>query len=103
MINKLNQIAEWKKDNRFRGDNKVETYIVQKYIDNPCLIGGSFCKILTLLGKKFDLRVYLLVTSYQPLTAYLYRSGFARFSRRRFSNNPKDIDNACMSIHLQHF
>ena len=52
-------------------------------------------------GKKFDLRLYVLVTSYMPLTVWMYRSGFCRFSTKRYSkvvNSKGDIDNQLMHL-----
>lgn len=63
-----------------------EAYIVQRYIENPYLIGG----------KKFDIRTYALVSSFYPLVVYIHRNGFCRFSNEQFSMNPKDISNLCM-------
>ena len=57
-------------------------------MDNPYLVGG----------KKFDLRIYALVTNYSPLRVFLYRSGFARFTNTRFSMKKEDIANTY--IHL---
>ena len=55
---------------------------------NPLLIGG----------KKFDLRIYVLVTNYQPLTVYLYREGFGRFTHQRYSSNMEDLSNTFMHL-----
>ena len=82
LFRKLKDITDWKKEDYFHRDEDKdgtkeppETYVVQRYIDNPYLIGG----------RKFDIRIYVLVTSYVPLKVWLYRSGFARFSNTRFS------------------
>ncbi|CAK93295.1 unnamed protein product (macronuclear) [Paramecium tetraurelia] len=87
LFNKISQISQWKNQVKFNPENpSAESYIVQRYIADPLLIGG----------KKFDTRIYLLCTSYSPLTLYLYRTGFARFTHHRYDN--EDITNAY--VHL---
>lgn len=41
-----------------------------RYIERPLLLDGY----------KFDLRLYLVVTSMNPMEAFLYREGFTRMS-----------------------
>ena len=65
-----------------------ESMIMQKYIKNPLLLNGY----------KFDLRIYVLVTSVNPLEAFIYKEGFGRFSTQPFSLDPKDKGNKF--IHL---
>jgi hypothetical protein len=38
-------------------------YVISRYIEHPLLVGG----------RKFDLRIYVLVTGYNPLRAYVHR------------------------------
>ncbi|KAH0570419.1 Tubulin tyrosine ligase [Spironucleus salmonicida] len=53
----------------FQQEHQQELYIASKYIDNPLLIQN----------KKFDMRIYVLVTSFRPITAYIYQQAFCRF------------------------
>ena len=42
LFNKLSQINEWRKDHRWKPDEaQTETYVVQRYIENPLLVGGE--------------------------------------------------------------
>lgn len=61
----------------FKNFNTNDTYVISRYIDNPMLIGG----------KKFDLRLYCLVTSYRPLKAWIYDEGFGRFCNELYSSD----------------
>jgi tubulin polyglutamylase TTLL9 len=45
------------------------------------------------------MRIYALCTSYNPLTVYLYRNGFARFAHDHYDNI--DLDNLCKILPTQ--
>jgi tubulin polyglutamylase TTLL5 len=65
-----------------------EPMVVQRYLKTPLLINGY----------KFDLRIYVLVTSVNPLELFVYKEGFGRFSTIPFSLDPSDRSNKY--IHL---
>ena len=59
-----------------------ESYLVQRYLTNPLLLDE---------GYKFDMRIYILITSTNPLEMFLYKDGFARVSNELFSLDIKNI------------
>lgn len=68
-----------------------EDNIVSFYIDRPLLINQ----------KKFDMRVYVVVTSFHPLRVYMYQEGLARFATEEYSNDPNVLRNKF--VHLTNF
>lgn len=66
----------------------TEQIIVSRYVTNPLLIDGF----------KFDLRLYVAVTSYSPLVIYIYEEGLARFATVRYQKGSKHFRNLCMHL-----
>jgi hypothetical protein len=57
--------------------NFSEAAVLQRYLHDPLLLDGH----------KFDLRVYVLVTGFAPLEAYVYSNGLARFSSKAYTTS----------------
>ena len=62
--------------NNLRDVVKNEACVISRYLDNPLLIQGH----------KFDLRLYIVVTCYDPLRIYIYREGLVRFASEKYQN-----------------
>ncbi|KAF6116766.1 tubulin tyrosine ligase like 4 [Phyllostomus discolor] len=67
---------------------KRRPLLVQRYLHKPYLISGS----------KFDLRIYVYVTSYDPLRIYLFSDGLVRFASCKYSPSMKSLGNKFMHL-----
>ncbi|KFO73779.1 Tubulin polyglutamylase TTLL13, partial [Cuculus canorus] len=66
-----------------------ERMICQQYISKPFLIDGF----------KFDMRVYVLVTSCDPLRIFVYKEGLARFATMRYIDpRSRNLGDICMHL-----
>jgi hypothetical protein len=54
-----------------------ESCVVSRYIPNPLLINSL----------KFDVRLYVLVTSFEPWRIYIYNEGLTRFASESYVAN----------------
>ena len=66
-------------------------YVVSQYVSNPHLIHGF----------KYDLRIYALVTCFDPLKVYLFKEGLVRFATQKYTNNQKNTNTKF--IHLTNY
>lgn len=67
---------------------KRKPLIVQRYIERPLLINGS----------KFDLRLYVLVTSMNPLRVFMHTDGLARFASVKYSEKSDTLNDRYMHL-----
>ncbi|XP_026790166.3 tubulin polyglutamylase TTLL5 isoform X1 [Pangasianodon hypophthalmus] len=65
-----------------------ENILVSRYISNPLLIDDF----------KFDVRLYVLVTSYDPVIIYVYEEGLTRFATVKYDHAVKNIKNQFMHL-----
>ena len=62
-------------------DDIPEQFLLTRYINPPHLINN----------KKYDFRVYILVTGLAPFRLYIYTEGLVRFASEEYSTNIKDL------------
>ena len=60
---------------------KCRPLIVQKYVAKPHLINDT----------KYDLRIYVLLTSLSPLRIFLYDDGLVRFASNAYSSDANSL------------
>ena len=70
--------------------NVEDIAVISKYIANPLLINGH----------KFDLRIYVAVTSFDPLRIYVYKEGLARFASEKYTTK---INKDNKFVHLTNY
>ena len=69
-------------------ENNIQN-LISKYLDKPHLINN----------KKYDLRIYVLVTSFSPLKFYIYYNGLVRFATENYQKD--NCDN--IYIHITNY
>ena len=73
-------------------------HVISKYIENPLLIDGL----------KFDLRIYVAITCFNPLRIYMYKEGLVRFATHKYTGKNKanrymHLTNYSVNKHSEHF
>eukprot|EP00932_Pfiesteria_piscicida_P017551 SRR837773.4429.p2 GENE.SRR837773.4429~~SRR837773.4429.p2 ORF type:complete len:649 (+),score=295.50 SRR837773.4429:74-1948(+) len=73
------------------GELKRKRGVIQRYVPDPLLIDGY----------KFDLRIYVIVLSYDPLKVYINEEGLVRIATEKYSSAPESL--ASRTMHLTNY
>lgn len=68
--------------------NKKSGYLVSKYLSKPHLLRGY----------KYDLRIYIVVTCFEPLKAYIFQEGLVRLATQPYSTDKKTLKKRFMHL-----
>ena len=76
-----------------KGLPKEETHVVQEYMTYPYLIDDL----------KFDIRLYVLVLSCDPLKVFMFKEGIVRFATKKYTPldynaEKKELENLFMHL-----
>ena len=66
-------------------------YVVEEYITPPYLI----------TGRKFDIRLYAVITSINPLTVYYHRQGLCLFAVHQYNDDDSHLND--LQMHLTNY
>ncbi|KAK5964784.1 hypothetical protein GCK32_000462 [Trichostrongylus colubriformis] len=69
---------------------QTDTLLVSRYVENPLLVNGH----------KFDLRIYVAVTSFYPLIAYVYSEGLTRVASEKYCS---EVGSRDAFVHLTNY
>ncbi|KAK6051740.1 Tubulin-tyrosine ligase family protein, partial [Cooperia oncophora] len=69
---------------------RADTLLVSRYVENPLLVNGH----------KFDLRIYVAVTSFYPLIVYVYSEGLTRVASEKYRS---EVDSRDAFVHLTNY
>lgn len=72
--------------------SRTKPVLIQRYIKNPLLLSNR---------KKFDIRIYVFVTSMDPLKVYIYDEGVVRFATREYNSDAKSLKQK--DVHLTNY
>uniref|UniRef100_A0A7S0P1B5 Tubulin--tyrosine ligase-like protein 9 n=1 Tax=Calcidiscus leptoporus TaxID=127549 RepID=A0A7S0P1B5_9EUKA len=79
-------------------DEKTAAWLMQRVPEGEWVLQEYVMSPMTFQGHKFDLRIWCLVTSLDPLRMHLMGTGIPKVSTWTYSNEPQYVKNLCIHV-----